>query len=155
MPSLIAVDLGKWTSGVAVFDQSNRLVRAFEITIPRGPNPAGRMAEAIITEVGIEHPFVVEKMKDYEGKAGRAGDLEQLREVPKELRARGARVHERTAASWKGNVPKHVTHARALDLLDEVEVENIDDAGDKEIMDAVALGLVFLGRARRGVVRPK
>lgn len=158
----VAIDLGKWVSGVAVFDAEGVLVRAREVTIRRWPRAAGHMAACLLIDVLLVPEgadVVFEKMRDYKGKAARSRDLAHLRDVAKALRGqvrafgRGrVRVVEYTAHAWKGNVPKTVTEGRILRELTHDEARGIVPR-TKETFDAIGIGLFHIGRLGRGMTR--
>jgi len=165
MGAVYAVDLGKWVSGLAVF-VDDRLAWAGEVRITRrlsrpSANLAIRMAAALWGEASawpLEGLWVAERMRDYAGKGGRSADLQHLREVSQRLsevvREHGARFRDIPAERWKGMLPKDVCHRRTLRFLDDDEQSNIV-LSSKESLDAIGIGLHTLGRAGRGMTRPK
>lgn len=168
---LVAVDIGKWVSGLAVFDQEGTLLAAWEARVARPPgrrDPDPRLMAvtlytttwSVLHSLGIDEPckvlWVVEKMVDYDGKGGREEDLEHLRKSVAEM-VELARQHpnmamdEVRAHAWKGNVPKRVTEHRVRGILTDKEFESIV-IWTKETWDAIGIGLFRVGRAGRGSV---
>lgn len=155
---LIAIDLGKWVSGLAHFYRG-RLVEAYEVRIRRGSFPALRMGQALLS-AGLRHCdedgalWVSERMRDYPGKGARTENLEELRRVWEWLiehfRKTPHDFRNIPAAEWKGNVPKAVTRTRIRDILFRAERVAVRPK-TKETYDAVGLGLVVMGRAKRGL----
>lgn len=57
---------------------------------------------------------------------------------------------------WKGQLPKAVGNARTQGELTEAELATVafprDAKGRTDVLDAIGIGLVFVGRLRRGLV---
>lgn len=154
----IAVDLGKRCSGLAVFDDDDRLVFADEVTAAphaMAQTLARHAREVLATDDAVELAY--ERMRDYTGKGARAVALAGLRRLGTDLtRAMRRRfdtvvVSQYTADAWKGRVPKAISFRRILAMLTEAEHRAILVAG-KESLDAVGIGLFHVGRARRGMI---
>lgn len=102
--------------------------------------------------------WLLEAPQNYERFGVAHRDLDRLRAVLKaverEARAAGGTARRIRPATWKGNVPKAVHHARTEAALapEEVAVAYPKGAYDHNVLDAVALGLFAVGRARRGGV---
>ena len=119
----------------------------------------GRHPNHVVTllagRIGTADAVVIEVPLVYKGATARDKDLEGLREMVRLVRAaskrNGVYVYSVTPSKWKGNVPKAITARRALALLTEPERATLADTGD-DTTDAIGLGLVALGRAKRGVV---
>lgn len=169
---VLAVDPGVRYAAAALF-VDGRLVRA--ALLPGGDRPAGdldrgpattRHAAAVGRAVaawlgpapaGLE--VWVELAQAYAHRTATHANVTRLRRTAAEVfravklgRADVTR-HEVTPGAWKGQVPKHVHHARVLELLDATERRRA--AGhDHNVLDAIALGLFALGRTGRGGTRP-
>lgn len=164
---VVAIDVGKWVSGIALFD-GEELGHAFEVKI----TPLARrsltdhqavdaMARLLVrnaysTVAEFQTVWVAEKMVDYDGKGARERDLEHLRKVlnrTEELLATQCNPNMSflrvKAHTWKGNVPKNVTAHRVRGILSEEEFGRIRP-WTKETWDAVGIGLYQVGRAGRG-----
>lgn len=102
--------------------------------------------------------WLLEAPQNYERFGVAHRDLDRLRAVLKaverEVRAAGGTARRIRPAAWKGNVPKAVHHARTKAALapEEVAVAYPKGVYDHNVLDAVALGLFAVGRARRGGV---
>lgn len=164
----VAVDIGKWVSGVAIFGPADspgpdpRLLHATEVKLERvaGKLDPDRMARALYDHVWrtLRHEpqvtWVAEEMVDYPGKGAREDDLEHLRESVEALRLMlfgHERFLTRRAAAWKGGTSKAVTEYRVREILTTEEFALVKP-WTKETWDAIGLGLVQTGRASRGVV---
>lgn len=163
-PYLVAIDPGKWVSGVCILGRSSGTWRVLSSSEPanatRWGAPLG-MAVAIVGRVrlvlGSHRPDVVswvaEWPQSYRDRSVVEADLEILRSV---VRCVGTEtrcpVRHVAPRAWKGNVPKEVHHERILRFLDRDERERIEDG--KESLDALGLGLWAVGRTGRGGVAP-
>lgn len=150
----VAVDFGKRVSGLAVLTQTGELLEAREVHVPSGRPRA--MAAALFAagpDPDARARWVGERMQDREGKSARAGDLETLRDVARELQALTGRLALVAPSAWKGNVPKRITSSR---ILRELAVEEIDRIAEltKETLDAIGIGLWVSGRLGRGMTQP-
>lgn len=153
--SVIAVDVGKRVSGIAVFRDRFLLIAQEVHATP------SQMADALLFAAlpwADEGLWVAEKMMDYAGKAGRAADLEQLRETERMLadlvRDRGCKFRLEPAHRWKGGTPKEVCHRRVLKHLHASEVAVIREQ-TKETLDAIGIGLYVTKRLGRGMRRTR
>lgn len=163
----VAVDLGKYVAGIAVFRDTD-LVHGSEVRIRRRAadephtTTANRMVRALLARAQFVSPFALggtwhaEKMVDYAGKHARKADLEHLRVVATKLRQQLAptRLRLYKAQAWKGNVPKAACKTRIEAVLSEVERGRLlsTEWASKEVVDAIGIGLFGSGRVRRGVV---
>lgn len=150
---LLAVDLGKRVSGVAVFDRDSLLVWADEV---RTPGTIRAMAGRLCAIARTYRPswVAVERMVDYPGRGGRAADLEHLRAIARAVSDEGWSVVQVRPSRWKGNVPKAVCWMRARRVLSPDELAAIV-VETKETTDAIGLGLYVLGRLGRGMTTPR
>lgn len=162
--STVALDPGKWRAGVAIFDASAELLWAEDAVAPRGAQLAWdpyRTARGILATVArtagdVEGlSWVVEAPRSYPGRRGREEDLETLRAVSAAVRdlSSPSAWREVAPSAWKGTAPKRITHRRARAALGTAEL--LRWHGGPDAADAVVLGLVHLGRLRRGARRPR
>ena len=151
---LLSIDPGLSKCGVAYFDRAGRLVRAYcarrprDCESPRGPIAWGYMAKAIDFEnVGA---LVIEQMQVDTRTRGKERDLLEVCGVVGVLIgvATAARipVHAYKPRTWKGNTPKTVTQARALDALTKEEKARINPNATHDTYDAIALGQFHMER---------
>jgi hypothetical protein len=111
---------------------------------------------------GIVDRVVVELPKIYPGRKQKArpGDIVLLATRAGErggpYRRRGITVDYFEPNEWKGGVPKEVSHSRAWALLNDSErdvialaAKGIAPGKRHNMLDAVALGLFAVGRAKR------
>lgn len=160
---LIAVDPGLHHCGVSVWDGAGRLIdaRLVKNTVDMpGPLNAQPMARAVAAETCLpDADLVIEVPQVYpfgHGK-GNPNDLIDLSAVAGGCMAlAGGQVSYYLPRQWKGQVPKEISHARALVQLTDVEKTAIvlcKPAGlMHNVYDAVALGLfhvVKTGRRRK------
>lgn len=104
--------------------------------------------------------WVLERPQKYSSFSTAHKDLDRLERTLGRLRdlasSRGERVVEYTPHAWKGNVPKHIHHKRMLRNIDPEERRILPGAPSPgggypdDLYDAVALGLTYLDRIRRG-----
>lgn len=174
---IVALDPGA-TSGVAVFTRTGLLTDARAM-------PAGRVWEWL-SYANVTH-FVHERPQIYNGRnadgtrksAGDPNKLLPLYGQALELFGRLARYQEAeadrdddvptpirieyTPATWKGQVPKEVHHARILARLTSAELADLPPCRvskgnphgyDNNMLDAIGLGLFYLGRTLAGGVTP-
>jgi hypothetical protein len=155
----VAIDPGKWVSGVCVLDPRARVVSATEPRNPSSLGSPGAMGRAIVDAarivLGAHRPDVVrwvaEYPQSYPGDHAPEADLALLREVVRAVELEARRPVERVKPrTWKGNVPKAVHHTRILRALEAHERERIEDG--KEALDALGLALWAVGRTGRGGV---
>lgn len=155
---MVAVDPGIHWCGVSIWEKA-RLRCALLVKHDSGEagcHAAIPMAHAIrdvLTQVGLlPHTLVVEMPQVYvrERSKGDPNDLVDLAAVAGAVMyAVGAQdVVIYKPAEWKGQVPKDITHARALAKLNSLEQQTIltcRPAGlMHNVLDAVALGLAHL-----------
>ena len=106
---------------------------------------------------------VMELPQVYPGSRVRASDLVDLTAAGMAVASRLARQWERintlSPSDWKGQVPKEVTRKRVLAKLVEIEMSRLTECLEPikpslhhNLFDAIGIGLVFVKRARRGVV---
>lgn len=136
MGSLISIDPGKSVSGWALFE-SGVLARSGVIYGRASSLRADRC--------------VVEQMVWRPGDArSNANDLLEVATTGAVLAGQiSARVEWIPALKWKGAVPKDISHARIRAKLSEMETSRIEDVGkkhEKEVLDAIGIGLFALGR---------
>jgi hypothetical protein len=152
---LVAVDPGLHNCGVSVWSADGRLLEARlvknTVEMP-GPLNAGPMARAVAAEVPLcDCDLVIEVPQVYpygQGK-GNPNDLIDLAAVAGAcMGLAGGLVTYYLPRQWKGQVPKEISHARAMAQLADIEKANIvlcKPAGlMHNVYDAVALGLAHL-----------
>lgn len=152
---MIAIDPGKRSSGVAMFDSNGKLVRAF-LTNKDSIKGSRRLdwvfSAGEFTIEPLEH-VVIEMPKVYPGAA--KTNLNDLLDLAAVVGAHAMRAYRRQASvqlvhpqEWKGQVPKKIMNARVLSKLSGEEQATIEGAGAKthNILDAVGIGLWYLGR---------
>jgi hypothetical protein len=156
-PATLAVDPGLHGCGVALFRRSDLV----EATYVAGQDEGQRaeiwlaMVVAVRAFVGgrdLSH-FVVELPQVYiqARQKGDPNDLIHLAAVVGGLCMAFEKSSQRIylPAEWKGQVPKDIVHARARARLSEAELGRITCRKKSlmhNVLDAVALGLKFLGR---------
>ena len=160
-----ALDLGKWKIGVAVAEGS-RVVAATTLVQRRHPWRAADTAALVERYLGIGEVtdplvLVAEWPRKYAKTRKEHKDIETLLAVGRLLPI----AHRLAPAAWKGQVPKAVTRARTRAILGTGELAAVVAASGKspgwwasedshDAWDALGILLVYLGRAKRGVVRP-
>lgn len=150
---VVAIDLGVRVAGLAVFEGLN-LVHASEVY---SDGTVQGMARALFAAGYTPGPrsdiWVVEKMVKYGKKPARDADLDRLSEIAARLRDLLPPPHqlrEITARRWKGSTPKSVTAHRVKEALSAGETRTIKE-DTKETMDAIGLGMFYVGRSKRGI----
>lgn len=146
MSSLLAIDPGNpgWhssegASGWAVFDE-RVLTRA-------GHGPPTRIPG--VTELVIEIP-VVRRMGKSKGRPSDLIDLAFVAGMWAGCQPSVETVAKYRPEQWKGQLPKHICHARACAVLSPAELEHVPrlakTRGQLDMYDAISIGLVHLGR---------
>lgn len=145
----IAIDPGKSSTGIAIFDRSGLLEIA--LAEPR------KRAEEFLMDLQIKGRvcLVIEVPEEQKGRGASMRSILDLAKTAGRFvgiaRARGWEVAEITPNQWKGSVPKEITKDRALKLLEVSELDAL--RGSKHDMwDAVGIGLYHLHRAARGLI---
>lgn len=147
-----AVDPGKARSSVALFVDSV-FIQCWMIHV----------TEMLDIPVDKRGRVVIEQPMVYPGSRVRANDLVDLiaagMAVASRLSKPGEKIHTMSPAEWKGNTPKEVTKKRVLGKLNPLELDGLLCDLDRfkpslqhNLFDSIGIGLVFLKRARRGVV---
>lgn len=163
---MIAIDPGLRGCGVAVFDVQRNLAWASWVRNPiltgRGPDVWWHMADAIAAATAqmpwsTTQGLCLEMPKVYPGMP--KTDLNDLLDLAGVLGAvvmhsalgHGPEPKWCYPQDWKGQTPKKVMNERVLLKLSEAEKARIVDAGSKthNILDAIGIGLHFLGRLER------
>lgn len=161
---LTTVDVGKWRCGLGLWDlnracpgglRANFLIGAAEVSAGEGwapPSPVYGTAIACVMWAPYGTRWVAETPQSYPGKQGREGDLDALRGVLDEIeRLTGDRVKRLRPWKWKGNVPKAIHQQRVMEALYEQEAAIVKALPrTRDALDAVGLGLYYLGRTGRG-----
>lgn len=120
----------------------------------------GVVHEPTAEQVAGASDVVLEEPQVYRRGRGDPNDLIKLARLVgrwEELgRGAGARVHRVRPRTWKGTVPKSIHNARTLALLSsserhvvEQDLDRVARAVRHNAIDAVGIGLWFLGRGRR------
>lgn len=159
---LVAVDPGLHHCGVSVWTGDGRLIdaRLVKNTVDMaGPLNAQPMARAVAAEVQLcDADLVIEVPQVYpfgQGK-GNPNDLIDLTAVAGAcMGLAGGAVSYYLPRQWKGQVPKDISHRRALAKLTDLEKTTIRLCKPAGLMhnvyDAVALGLfhvIKIGRRK-------
>lgn len=156
MSYVVAIDLGKVTSGIAVFE-GGTLTNATEVVALRH-DMAGALARLAKDWTTGTYDcegqvWVWERMKKYGARGARDRALDDLAALGdvlgRHVRALGGKVVTYTASQWKASVPKSIHHTRILAQLTPDEYKRIEIKG-KESLDAIGLGLFNLKRMGRG-----
>jgi hypothetical protein len=157
---LVAVDPGLHHCGVSVWDGTGRLIDALlvknTVDMP-GPLNAQPMARAVAAEVALcDCDLVIEipQVYSFGHSKGNPNDLIDLTAVAGAcMGLAGGAVSYYLPRQWKGQVPKEISHARAMALLTDVEKTAIRlcrPAGlFHNVLDAVALGLFHVKKIGR------
>jgi hypothetical protein len=146
--TVASIDPGKDVSGLALW--GCRLLIWAGLGTPYTTD-RGSAADATVTEAVMEIP------EHYRGKSGSvAGDLIELAFAGGVLlgRLRPSKIATVRPAQWKGQTPKAIHHARFLEALAPSELAILDQYSGpakhrKEVLDAIGLGLFYLGRIDR------
>jgi hypothetical protein len=147
MSVVISIDPGKHFLGVASWiDQ--------ELVDARLHETVGYQPPFVLDVLAIERPMI------YPGRAqkGRQRDLIELAMIAGRIQERAgrAKVFCFDPYQWKAQLPKAVTRDRVQEILSEQELGRIIKPRKASlihnIFDAIGIGLVYLGRARRGLV---
>jgi hypothetical protein len=157
---LVAVDPGLHNCGVSIWSNDGQLLEARLVknTVEMsGPLNAQPMARAVAAEVPLcDCDLVIEVPQVYpfgQGK-GNPNDLIDLAAVAGAcMGLAGGAVSYYLPRQWKGQVPKDISHARAMAQLGDVEKTNIKLCRPAGLMhnvyDAVALGLFHVKKIGR------
>lgn len=149
---LYAVDPGKARSSVASF-LDGVFVGCWMVHVSDMQELAAEKRGRVVMELPVVYP----------GSRVRASDLVDLAAagmaVASRLAAQGERIHTTSPSDWKGQVPKEVTRKRVLAKLTAPELSRLTEclapikpSLQHNLFDAIGIGLVFLKRARRGVI---
>lgn len=152
---MIAIDPGKRSSGVAMFDSKGTLVRAFLTNKAQTKAPRSVDWMLSVSDFTIEplEEVIIEMPKVYPGAA--RTDLNDLLDLAAVVGAHALRAYRQQASvtlvhpqDWKGQVPKKIMNARVLSRLTEAEQATIEGAGAKthNVLDAIGIGLRHLNR---------
>ena len=147
---VIAVDPAARCFDYAVFE-GRRLVKAGKAERPAEVGPPSKCA------------WVIEDPQNYERFGAAHRDLDRLRAriamIETYACRHGHEVYKVRPHTWKGNVPKVVTHRRCCKVLDECEKRVIagphEEDYDHNTYDAVAIGIWATRRTRRGAASGK
>ena len=159
---LVTLDPGTRRAGIAVHELTNprsptappraTLVRAVDLLT----NRAG--VRAMVDEIALGLPpltfedavLVSEWPRKYKTQRAAHADIDGLRAVVEAVEGWGwARTVRTSPSQWKGNVPKHIHHARVGAALDPVDRARVRwDYLGPDARDAVALGRWALGAGR-------
>jgi hypothetical protein len=158
--ALLSIDPGVRYLGCAWWT-GGQLVRAWRVQAPPLGHPGhgiGRQLADVLAEVDPDGVAQVwcETPQDYDGRRAPRRALDGIRDTIAAVRAYtgpAARWHTALPGKWKANVPKYVHHERIRWLLSPEERARVP-WDDRDVADAVALGLWVLGRAGRGGTRP-
>lgn len=149
---LLAIDPGRDT-GWAEFT-ANRKLYACGLGDPRMTRPSGAIPEQVVIEKPRIYPTARSK--------GDPNDIITLAisigRYAEYYADRGATVELVWPYEWKQQLPKSVCAARVYAALDTKEQLIVDAAGKQmaqakvhNMMDAIGIGLYFLGRLRSGM----
>lgn len=140
--TMLAIDPGKRASGWAWFE-GGVLVRA-------GYGRPTVLSPLPLQQLVIEIPSVRRLGKS----RGDPNDLIAVAFAAGEWAGRfaDARLTQYQPSEWKGQLPKHICHARALACLSRGEIERVPTLaktrGGTDMWDAISIGLVHLDRLR-------
>ena len=149
---LLSVDPGVYRYGVAVWNDG-RLISAQLVERNTGAIE-DLFHNADLLRVIIERPQIYRTSKN-------PNDLGELALAAGEFGgyarafARNPEVGYIYPAAWKGQLEKDESARRVIDLLSHDEINRIPKLGKTDshnVYDAIGIGLVYLGRARRGVI---
>lgn len=155
MVVVLAVDPGVKKAGWALF--VNGVLRAGGTAIGRDAfSTSSEIVDVIEALHVLPDRVVIEKMRKYTGRGETHKDLDRVEVMAKALgkaartmwNAPTKRVYP---SDWKGNVPKDVCQRRVERTLTHNELDSMHDFGH-DAMDAVGVGLVAVGRLKRGLV---
>ena len=175
---LIAIDPGVHCMAVAMFSTTGTLLDARnEVVTPYDKQhaiasltdlwhtPSVALVNRIQRNLGATVDTLVgERQVIYPGAKGLKTNPNDLLDVAmcagsfyggllEELRVYRVRLVE--PAQWKAQVPKDICRARIEKLLSEEERKSISRGGEMHnVFDAIGIGLFWLGRAGRGMVKP-
>lgn len=150
--SLLALDPGLRKAGVALFDEAGRLgVAALARNSVRGRGGAAwlGMRDAVINACADLPDEAAIEVMQIDGRGAPPADLLELNGVAGAVLGWVGAGKTYTPKQWKGSVPKDVHHRRAKASLSKDELGVLTRSGhaaQKDVLDAVALGLFHLGR---------
>lgn len=165
MSALVAVDPGLRACGAALYVDGALCAAAYVAShsTAKGAPAWHAMAHAVHNRVWQDwkvypNRFLVEHMQVYTGQPVPSADLLDVQSVSAMLcnmfwsQCEGA-VQAVLPATWKGQVPKHIHHARVLKELSPAETVVLQKGFlgvrkdlQHNVLDAVALGLYGVGR---------
>lgn len=164
---ILTLDPGA-TSGVALFYETGSLKAATKCkpaeALVWASGKVGGMLEKI-TMLVHERPQIYERKGKPGEKRANPNAMMTLHAQALDLRAelhQGTRRTEYLPAAWKAQVPKPIHHGRILSVLTIAEraslptckVSKTNPHGyDNNMLDAIGLGLFYLGRMDRGATR--
>lgn len=153
---LLAIDPGVRKLGAAVFSPDGELLACR--TIESGSvfglvRELRALVEAVVPRWGVLDT-VVERMVKYKSAPAMHADLDRVEATTKAIAdlwpwRRPKRV---TPEKWKAQVPKPVFRRRILGTLSLEEATLLPPEEEHDPWDAVGIGLVTLGRLKRGGV---
>lgn len=158
--TLLAIDPGVHAVGAALWGDG-ALCRAAYVQNPNthsgiGAGGVGDLVDALLAwSGGPADSVVVELPRHYpEDRGVKPNDLIDLAAVVGGIMATCGRQHTHYyPAQWKGQLPKRVSHARAMAELSQLERNVITPTADPalfhNVLDAVALGLFHLKKLRQ------
>ncbi len=164
---MITIDPSSHSSGVAIW-QEQTLIGAY---VAKAEGDPINMARAIFALCSAEfwfskHAVVIETQQEFAGQRPRIADLIKLATttgvIAGYLSYAGHGIGFVLPSEWKGQIPKpgrvsqpYIVAERCKRLLRPEELEAVQIPSSKracwDVWDAIGIGLVALGRARRGV----
>lgn len=158
MPRLLAVDPGLQHTGFALFNGEGVLQKAWVSSLQKKLPLEERVAaidrECRAGERERAPILAIELMQTYDGHAakGDANTLIALAYLSGVLASDRLKVVTYTPAAWKGQVPKEIVHERIREIFKRdggAELLRIPALAKGKLhnaLDAIGIGLVFLGR---------
>ena len=157
---VVAIDPGVRKGGIAIY-VNGVLVHACTV---HGKTPQDWVDQTIaeVLRLQVDGPWsitwVIEKMVHRDQADQKFEDLERVEasvyRLVDVIRSRSplrGKVVRLKPEKWKRQVPKPICHKRTRDILHAEEKATIQDQGH-DALDAVGMGLVYVGRAKPGIV---
>jgi len=154
-PAVRALHCAWFTSGILTRAKSIRVTDE-KLLVSKDLFDVGHsLASIVCLEFGRPHWLIIEGQRYRQFGEGNPQDIVDLAQVAGCATAIASRVRSFWPETWKGQIEKSVHHARVTQFFEsQTTTGELDiwtkQAKNKDLRDAVALGLFGLGRVGRG-----